>query len=128
MYHDYVNNYLKLAMCNTFLCTMGLFAYPDWSGAGGVEDISFTIGADGFGLISYYDSTNGDIIIARCLDDYCSQPAKYQVSSPNIQGIYSSVTIGMDGLGLVSFYDATSQSLYVLHCANTFCQPYFHRR
>jgi hypothetical protein len=35
-------------------------------------DTSVTIGADGLGLISYYDVTNGDLKVAHCSDAACS--------------------------------------------------------
>ena len=33
---------------------------------------SVTIGADGLGLISYYDSTEGDLKVAHCENAFCS--------------------------------------------------------
>ena len=35
------------------------------------NDTSVTVGADGLGLISYYDSTNGDLKVAHCADTFC---------------------------------------------------------
>ena len=32
---------------------------------------SITIGADGLGLISYFDSTNGDLKVAHCSNPFC---------------------------------------------------------
>jgi hypothetical protein len=39
---------------------------------------SITIGADGLGLISYFDSTNGELKVARCVNAFCS-PALFAV-------------------------------------------------
>jgi cell shape-determining protein MreC len=33
---------------------------------------SITVGSDGFGLISYYDATNGDLKVAHCSNTFCS--------------------------------------------------------
>jgi hypothetical protein len=33
---------------------------------------SVTIGADGLGLISYFDSTNGDLKVLQCENTFCS--------------------------------------------------------
>jgi hypothetical protein len=33
---------------------------------------SVTIGADGLGLVSYYDFTNGDLKVAHCENTFCS--------------------------------------------------------
>lgn len=32
---------------------------------------SVTIGWDGFGLISYYDVTNGDLKVTHCSNSFC---------------------------------------------------------
>jgi hypothetical protein len=42
----------------------------DGSGNAG-QDTSVTIGADGLGLISYHDVTNGNLKVAHCPDLFC---------------------------------------------------------
>ena len=87
-----------------------------------------TIGAGGLGLISYYDTTNGDLKVAHCSDVTCSSATLATLDSTGNVGEYTSVTIGADGLGLISYYDVGNGNLKVAHCANAFCTPYFRRR
>jgi hypothetical protein len=62
---------LKVAHCNNTLCAgasgTNIDAGPDEVG----DDTSVTIGADGFGLISYYDVSNGDLKVAHCSNTFC---------------------------------------------------------
>jgi hypothetical protein len=89
---------------------------------------SVTIGADGFGLISYYDKTNGDLKVAHCSDTNCTSATITALDETGDVGKYTSITIGADGLGLISYYDNTNDGLKVAHCENAFCAPYFRRR
>jgi hypothetical protein len=91
-------------------------------------DTSVTIGADGLGLISYYDSTNSDLKVAHCSDTNCTAATITTLDSTGVVGLGTSVTIGADGLGLISYRDATNDDLKVAHCENAFCAPYFRRR
>jgi hypothetical protein len=89
---------------------------------------SVTIGADGLGLISYYDATNGDLKVAHCNDVACTSATITTLDSEGDVGEHTSVTIGADGLGLISYFDDTNGDLKVAHCSNSFCVPYFRRR
>ncbi len=89
---------------------------------------SITIGADGLGLISYYDATNGDLKVAHCATPTCTSATITTLDSAGNVGQYTSITIGADGLGLISYYDATNGDLKVAHCSNVLCVPYFRRR
>jgi preprotein translocase subunit Sec61beta len=82
---------------------------------------SVTIGADGLGLISYYDETNGDLKVAHCSDSACTSATLTTVDRAGNVGQYSSVTIGADGLGLISYYDETNGDLKVAHCSDLTC-------
>jgi hypothetical protein len=82
---------------------------------------SITVGADGLGLISYYDYTNGDLRVAHCNDIPCSSATTYTLDSAGDVGGYTSITLGADGLGLISYYDYSSKDLKVAHCNNIDC-------
>ena len=98
------------------------FALTTLDGSGNVgQYTSVTIGADGLGLISYYDATNGDLKVAHCSDVACISATLTVVDSIGNVGQYSSVTIGTDGLGLISYYDATNGDLKVAHCSDVTC-------
>jgi hypothetical protein len=82
---------------------------------------SATIGADGLGLISYYDSTSHDLKVAHCNNPACASASASPLDSAGDVGLYTSVTIGADGLGLISYHDATNGVLKVAHCADLAC-------
>ena len=82
---------------------------------------SIAIGADGLGLISYYDATNGDLRVAHCADVVCSKATVSTLDSAGDVGQYTSIAIGADGLGLISYYDVGNGDLKVAHCTNADC-------
>jgi hypothetical protein len=120
-YRDaYNNGYLKVARCNNIDCSLAQPFFLDMTGNVG-EYSSITIGADGLGLISYYDRGNGDLRVAHCSDVSCSSAAiSIPITDGNV-GQYSSITIGPDGLGLISYYDYTNDQLNVAHCSTVTC-------
>jgi preprotein translocase subunit Sec61beta len=82
---------------------------------------SITIGADGLGLISYYDGANTDLKVAHCSNTACTAAAASTLDSVGNVGQYTSITIGADGLGLISYYDYDNGDLKVAHCLDTAC-------
>ena len=121
-YYDGTNADLKVMHCGNIQCNAGnSTSTVDSSGAvGGFNAI--TIGADGLGLISYYDQSNADLKVLHCGNLQCdSGNTVTTVDSTGIVGRSSAITIGGDGLGLISYYDSTNQSLKVLHCGNQLC-------
>jgi preprotein translocase subunit Sec61beta len=82
---------------------------------------SITIGADGLGLISYYDSTNSALKVAHCNDAACSSASLATLDSTGDVGWFTSITIGADGLGLISYYDTTNDDLKAAHCNDAAC-------
>ena len=87
------------------------------------ENPSIAIGADGFPVISYYDSTNGDLIMAHCGDVTCtSNNTLTIVDSVGFVGENPSIAIGVDdGLPVISYYDSTNGDLKVAHCGKPDC-------
>jgi hypothetical protein len=86
-----------------------------------------TIGADGLGLVGYYDVTKGDLRVAHCADVECRKATHVVVQEEGNVGQFTSIAIGVDGRPLISYYDVTNGDLKVAHCSNSFCIPY-HRR
>jgi hypothetical protein len=89
---------------------------------------SVTIGADGLGLISYYDETNDDLKVAHCSNMNCTSATTSTIDSTGNVGSYTSITIGADGLGLISYYQYSRDPntgggwfLKVAHCSDTNC-------
>jgi hypothetical protein len=118
---------LKVAHCSDTNCTAATITTLDATDRVG-RDTSITIGADGLGLVSYYDWTNQDLKVAHCSDTNCTAATITTLDATDGVGEETSVTIGADGLGLISYYDWANQDLKVAHCENTFCSPYFRRR
>ena len=82
---------------------------------------SLAVGADGLPLLSYLDSTNGDLQVAHCADALCAASTTTAFDTGDNAGFYTSLTIGADGLGLVSYRDATAGSLKAAHCDDVPC-------
>ena len=82
---------------------------------------SIAIGADGLGLISYYDASYHGLKIAHCLDVVCSEAVLSRLDTYGYSGTSTAVTIGADGLGLVSFYEGLQNDLKVAHCSDLTC-------
>jgi hypothetical protein len=92
------------------------------------QHTSITIGADGLGLVSYYDATYGDLKVAHCSNVDCSAATTATVDTAGDVGPSTSITIGADGLGLIRYDDLTNSDLKVAHCSNLLCAPFFRRR
>jgi hypothetical protein len=86
------------------------------------EEASITIGADGLGLISYYDTTNAALNVAHCVDTACTAAMVTTLDRVVVGGDvgrYSSIATGVDGFGLISYVG--SGRLKVAHCSNAGC-------
>jgi hypothetical protein len=121
-YYDYDNGYLKVLHCGNLACTNGnIITSVDKNNVVG-QYTSITIGADGLGLISYYDYTHHDLKVLHCGNVYCNSGNNtVSVDQTGDVGLASSITIGVDGLGLISYIDFTNSRLKVLHCGNLMC-------
>jgi hypothetical protein len=91
---------------------------------------SITIGTDGLPVISYYDSTNTNLKVAKCGNASCSAGNTLTIvdSTAASVGTHTSITIGTDGLPVISYLDETNFNLKVLKCANQFCLDNWIRR
>ena len=82
---------------------------------------SFTVGADGLGLVRlprrHERRPQGRALLERRLYE------RNQLDTRQRQRrrLLTSVTVGADGLGLVSYYDTTNDDLKVAHCSNAAC-------
>jgi hypothetical protein len=127
-YYDVTNTDLKVVHCTKTDCsTYDTPVTLDSTGDVG-QYTSVTVGADGMGLIGYYDYTNKDLKVAHCSNTACSLATYTTVDSGGDVGYYPSVTVSGDGLGLISYLDYTNHDLKVAHCSNRFCVPYHRPR
>jgi predicted regulator of Ras-like GTPase activity (Roadblock/LC7/MglB family) len=73
-------------------------------------------------VISYSDSNNSSLKVAKCLIADCSfLTSTATVDSTGNVGQYTSITIGTDGLPVISYYDNANGDLKVAKCANAAC-------
>ncbi|MDO8716238.1 MAG: hypothetical protein Q7J73_05460, partial [Dehalococcoidales bacterium] len=128
-YYDTTNLNLNIAKCNTEPCTTS----SNWSttsvdgfqgsDVGGWTSIA--IGADGLPIVSYYDSTNGNLNIAKCTTEPCTTQTNWSTTTPdstgNVGQYTTSIAIGTDGLPVVSYYDNTNDNLNIAKCNTSPC-------
>jgi len=132
-YLDATNGDLKVAHCDNPACTSATTSTVDSTAPSVGWSSSITIGADGLGLISYHDNTNGDLKVAHCDNAACTSATTSTIDSDGLVGLDTSITIGADGLGLISYFFANSTdsglrfcnsddcALRVAHCENLAC-------
>jgi hypothetical protein len=112
---------LYIAHCVNVWCTRITETIPENGVALDVFDNKVTIGGDGFGLVTYHDSTNLNLQVAHCVDLACSTTTTTVVDEFDDVGEGSSATAGVDGLPVITYYDGTSGALKVIHCADVAC-------
>jgi hypothetical protein len=122
-YYDQTNTNLKVAHCDEYRCT-GSITFttidPDPSADVG-KYTSITIGSDGYGIVSYYDTTNANLKVAHCSNTECTAATLTALDTTGNVGPYTSIILGVDGLPLISYYDVTNTNLKVAHCSNVNC-------
>ncbi len=117
-YRDASNGTLKVAHCSNVACTSATRATVDNSGMVQFGNTSLAIGADGLGLISYYDYVSG-LMVAHCDDTACTTAGSTALVA--VPAEYNSLTIGGYGLGLISYYDGNDNHLKLAHCQDVAC-------
>ena len=73
-------------------------------------------------VISYYDSTNGDLKLAVCTDAACTSPAISTLDSTGVVGKYTSIAVTSSNLPVISYYDETNGDLKLALCNNADCK------
>ncbi len=120
-YYDADNHHLKVVHCLTPYCN--LWDPPttvDTSTSAGMYS-SITTGADGLGLVSYYDDNANALKVLHCGNLACSSGNTITTADTGGVGRDTSIIIGPDGLGMIAYYDITQTNLKVLHCGNYRC-------
>lgn len=79
---------------------------------------TIAIGGDGLPLIAYFDRSNQQLKVAKCVNVLCTSAV---ISVVDAAAGYGSMTIGADGLPIISYADAVQQSLKVAKCNDGAC-------
>jgi len=99
-------------------------------GQGASDRTAIAIGADGLGLIGFYDRSSGTLKVAHCDDSPCSSATVSTIDTVGISGFGSggpapAIAIGSDGRGLVTYTSSTNYPptfrLKVAHCNDVAC-------
>ena len=109
-----------MAHCDNTACTSATVTTLDSAGFTG-QYTSITIGADGFPVISYFNSNSFDLKVAHCDNTACTSATTSTVDSAGSVGRHTSITIGADGFPVISYFNSNSFDLKVAHCDNTAC-------
>ena len=121
-YQDNTNLDLKVVKCGNAACSSGnTLTTVDSTGDVGY-DISITLGADNFPVISHLDYTNLDLKVAKCGNAACSSGNTLTtVDSTGNVGSHTSITLGADNFPVISYHDGTNLDLKVVKCGNAAC-------
>lgn len=113
---------LKIAHCLNVYCTASTTITADTGGHVG-WNTAITIGADGLGVVSYYDITNADLKFAHCANLMCGSATATTVDAFDNVGLRSAVAIGTDGLPLIGYQGPGPLGviLRVVRCGNADC-------
>ncbi|UCG77662.1 MAG: pentapeptide repeat-containing protein [Nitrospirota bacterium] len=121
-YYEETSRDLKFLKCGNPACSANnLITTIDSIGFVGKHS-SISIGADGYPVIAYYDESNRDLKVAKCMNAACSFGTKLiTIDSEGFVGKYSSITIGPDGLPIISYFDESNRDLKTAKCADFYC-------
>lgn len=113
---------LNVSKCGNAACTSGnTLTTVDSTGIVGYYN-SIVIGTDGFPVISYLDSSNSGLKVAKCGDPACTSGNTFTiVDSTGSAGARTSIAIGADGLPVISYIDWTNFDLKVAKCGDATC-------
>ncbi|MDX1995894.1 MAG: Calx-beta domain-containing protein, partial [bacterium] len=113
---------LKLAVCANPTCSTA----PTITTVNGTNDTgwwaSLKLNASGNPVISFYNSTMGNLRTAVCSNPTCSASNTIRdIDSTGDVGRYTSVEIASSGNPLISYYDFTNGDLKIAFCSTVTC-------
>ena len=123
-YYDTTTGDLKLLHCNDVNCIGNNESITSPDTVGGVGSFpSLALNANGFPVVSYWDSINVDLKLLHCNDANCTGNNE-SITSPDTTGEvgqFSSLALDMAGFPVVGYWDSTNGDLKLLHCNDASC-------
>jgi hypothetical protein len=128
-YYDASNGDLKLAHCADAACGSASTNIVDGNLAGADVGQFSSLQLDGHGLpvISYFDSTNHQLKLARCADLDCASASSNAVvtgEGPDYGQFSSLVLDPHDGRPTIAYSDAGADALMMVHCTTDDCSGF----
>ena len=122
-YSDVTNNTLKVAKCSAANCTGAVtLTTLDTSTVVG-QHTAIAISTDGFPVISYRNTTGGQLKVVKCVNAACTGSAPVVVDGTVGVGQFTSITVPSDGRPVISHYGGTLNTLRVVKCGDASCTP-----
>jgi hypothetical protein len=127
-YHDATNQALRVAKCNDAACTGGdeTITTINDEDPGGLHT-AIAIGADGFPVISYQQSTGPGtttVRVAKCNDPACAGADEtISIIESTFIPMFEStaIVVSGDGLPRMAFYDSLEAAVKVARCNDAAC-------
>jgi hypothetical protein len=88
------------------------------------SNTSLALDANGFPVISYYDSFSKDPMLVHCNDANCAgggEAVNDVTNTTHDDGEFSSLALDASGNPVISFYDTVDTTLKLVHCSNANC-------
>jgi hypothetical protein len=104
--------------------TLALSLPAGLSGAAQVEQAAepaLVMGADGLGLVAYYDLASRDLVVAHCVDADCTAVTTATVDAAGDVGSRAALVLRPGGLPLISYADVTNDAIKLAFCADAVC-------
>lgn len=120
-YFDGTNANLRLARCSNATCSSRTLTTVDGSSGSVGFYTSLSLNASGFATIAYFDSTNSNLMLARCNDATCTAPTITAVDTANSVGSYPSLQLNASGFPVISYFAITGGDLKLAVCADADC-------
>lgn len=115
----YSSDSLVLATCSDLACpSVSTASIPGTSGS---SQPALVLTSADQPVISYYNASSRDLMLAVCSTAACTSAAVSVVDSAGDVGQYSSIRLTRDGLPVISYYDATNRDLKAAFCGNLLC-------
>ena len=128
-YYDQTNTAIKVAKCANASCSgANLITQLAVVGTGFTASSSIAVPANGRPVISFYNSTNADLMFIRCASFDCASGGPVvTLASVGSVGTLNSIAISpVSGFPVIAYVDQTAlagQTLNIVVCGDADCSP-----